>query len=200
MGTGMVAGTRSMLSNAVMTSNESRTMRTISGTFNQGARRAWILSAAILSVSATTFTARAFGATIRIETPIAASVTDVWAAVRDVGAVSTRLAPGFVVDTRLEDGIRTVRFANGAVVRERIISIDDASHRLGYSAIDGLPAFHFASIEVVPDKDGCRLIWTADVLPDSVAARIRALMEEGLVVMKSTLETAAATSQRRTGR
>jgi hypothetical protein len=175
-------------------------MRNIGGTFNQGARRTWILSAAILSISATIFTAKAFGTTIRVETPIAASVTDVWAAVRDVGAVSTRLAPGFVVDTRLEDGVRTVRFANGAVVRERIVSIDDGIHRLGYSAIDGLPAFHFASIEVVADKGGCKLIWTADVLPDSVTARIRALMEEGLVAMKSTLESAASTSQKRTGR
>jgi hypothetical protein len=174
-------------------------MRIIGGTFNQGARRRWILSAAILSISATIFTARAFGAAIRVETPIAASVTDVWAAVCDVGAVSTRLAPGFVVDTRLEDGVRTVRFANG-VVRERIVSIDDGIHRLGYSAIDGLPTFHFASIEVVADKDGCKLIWTADVLPDSVAARIRALMEEGRVTMKSTLESAAPTSQKRTGR
>jgi hypothetical protein len=131
-----------------------------------------------------------------VETPIAASVTEVWAAVRDVGAVSTRLAPGFVVDTRLEDAVRTVRFANGAVVRERIVSIDDGIHRLGYSAIDGLPAFHFASIEVVADKGGCKLIWTTDVLPDSVAARIRALMEQGLVAMKSTLERAASTSQK----
>jgi hypothetical protein len=47
--------------------------------------------------------------------------TKVWASVRDVGALSTRLAPGFVVDTRLEGDVRTVTFANGAVVRERIV-------------------------------------------------------------------------------
>jgi hypothetical protein len=142
------------------------------------------------------FSRAAVGATIRIETPVAASVSDVWAAVRDVGAVSTRLAPGFVVDTRLEGAVRTVTFANGAVVREKIVSIDDAIHRLGYSVIDGLPAFHFASIEVVPNRRGCKLIWTADVLPDSVEGKIRVLMVEGLVVMKKTLEAAVSTSRK----
>jgi Polyketide cyclase / dehydrase and lipid transport len=174
-------------------------MRNISGGIFWDVRRTWVLSTALLSLSATLVTAKAFSATIRIETPIAASVTDVWSAVRDVGAVSSRLAPGFVVESRIEDDLRTIRFANGAVVHERIVSIDDGMHRLGYSVIDGLPAFHFASIEVVSDKAGSKLIWTADVLPDAVTARIRTLMEEGLATIKSTLETARATSEKRRG-
>jgi hypothetical protein len=173
-------------------------MRT-SGCFYWHGTRASMLSAALLAVSAVMLPGKAASTTIRIETPIAASVTKVWASVRDVGAVSTRLAPGFVVDTRLEGDVRTVTFANGAVVRERIVSIDDSIHRLGYSAIDGLPTFHFASIEVMSNRQGCTLIWTADVLPNSVEPRIRTLMEQGLAAMKKTLETAAA-SETRTGR
>ena len=42
-------------------------------------------------------------ASIRKEFLIEAHSEDVWAAVRDVGALHTRLAPGFVVDTRLEE-------------------------------------------------------------------------------------------------
>lgn len=41
----------------------------------------------------------------------------VWDAARDVGALHTRLVPGFAVDTQLEEGARIVTFANG-VVRE----------------------------------------------------------------------------------
>jgi hypothetical protein len=54
----------------------------------------------------------------------------VWEAVRDVGAVHTRLAPGFVVDTRLEADTRVVTFANGLVARELIVDIDDDARRL----------------------------------------------------------------------
>ena len=37
--------------------------------------------------------------TIRREIPIAASPEAVWSVIQDIGAVHTRLAPGFVVDT-----------------------------------------------------------------------------------------------------
>ena len=56
-------------------------------------------------------------ASIRKEILIAARPETVWAAIRDVGAVHTRLAPGFVVDSRLEGETRVVTFANGFVVR-----------------------------------------------------------------------------------
>jgi hypothetical protein len=151
-------------------------------------------------VLATIHSEGAVCATIRLETSIVAPSTEVWAAIRDVGAVSTRLAPGFIAETRLEGDVRTVTFAGGTVVREKIVSIDDTLHRLGYSALDGLPTFHFASIEVVADGRGCRLVWTADVLPDSAEARIRALMEQGLAVMKKTLEAHAAETHPRAGR
>ena len=36
----------------------------------------------------------------------------------------TRLVPGFVVDTRLEDGARVVTFGNGLVARELIVDND----------------------------------------------------------------------------
>jgi hypothetical protein len=57
-------------------------------------------------------------ATIRKEISIAARAEEVWDAVRDVGALHTRLVPGFVIDTRLEPGARIVTFANGMVARE----------------------------------------------------------------------------------
>ena len=58
-------------------------------------------------------------ATLHHEITIQARAEDVWDAVRDVGALHTRLVPGFVKDTRLEPGaIRVVTFGNGVVVRE----------------------------------------------------------------------------------
>ena len=50
-------------------------------------------------------------ASIREEMVIDASPDAVWDALRDVGALHTRLVPGFVTDTRLEPGARVVTFA-----------------------------------------------------------------------------------------
>jgi Glyoxalase-like domain len=59
-----------------------------------------------------------------------ASVDAAWSAIRDIGALHTRLVPGFVTDTIVEDDARIVTFANGMVIREPIISIDDEPTRL----------------------------------------------------------------------
>ena len=45
-------------------------------------------------------------ASIRHEVMIEAAADKVWDAVRDVGAIHTRLAPDFVTDTKLEPGAR----------------------------------------------------------------------------------------------
>jgi len=70
-------------------------------------------------------------ASIRQEILIEATPEQVWAAVRDVGAVHLRLVPGQVVDTGLEGDTRTLTFANGAVVRELIVAVDDEARRPG---------------------------------------------------------------------
>jgi hypothetical protein len=51
-------------------------------------------------------------ASIRKEIRIDARSEDVWDAIRDVGAIHRRLAPGFVVDTKLEGDARIVTHAS----------------------------------------------------------------------------------------
>src|SRR4051794_8802906 len=58
-------------------------------------------------------------ASIQKERTIEASPDEVWAALRDWGALHERLVPGFVVDTQLDGEDRIVTFFNGAVARER---------------------------------------------------------------------------------
>ena len=128
-------------------------------------------------------------ASIRTEISIDAHPDVVWDAVRDVGALHQRLVPGFVVDTRLEDGARIVTFASGLVVRELIVDLDDRTRRLAWAARGGRLAHHNASAQVLADGDGrTRLVWIADLLPDEVAGDVRAMMEHGAAVMKKTLE------------
>ena len=117
---------------------------------------------------------------------------DVWAAIRDIGALHTRLVPGFVVGTRLEPGVRVVTFGNGMVVREPIVAIDDNARRLVWSAEGGRTTHYNASIQVFAEGEGkTRVVWIADFLPDAVAGDISAAMNIGAAVMKKTLDRLA---------
>jgi carbon monoxide dehydrogenase subunit G len=128
-------------------------------------------------------------ASIHKEILIEARPENVWAAVRDVGAIHQRLAPGFVTDTRLEGDIRVVTFANGMTARELIVDIDDAARRLVWSVIEGRPRHHNASMQIFADGEGAsRVVWIADLLPNELANPIGAMIEQGLGAMKRKLE------------
>src|SRR5947209_14139628 len=90
-------------------------------------------------------------ACIRKEILLDASAENVWAALRDVGALHTRLVPGFVVDTRLEGDARIVTFGNGMVVRELIVDVDDEARRLVWAVVGGRFTHHNASAQVFAD-------------------------------------------------
>lgn len=130
-------------------------------------------------------------ASIRKEIAVEAPADRVWDAIRDVGAVHTRLARGMVRDTRLDGDSRLVTFANGETVRERIVDIDDRSRRLAYAVVGWRTTHHHASFEVVTDGESrSRVIWVADLLPDELAGLVDGLMERGSAAIKATLEAA----------
>src|SRR6202011_3410886 len=109
-------------------------------------------------------------ASIHKEIHVRARPDQVWSALRDVGALHTRLVPGFVVDTRLEPGERVVTFGNGMVVREPIVDIDDHTRRVVWAAIGGPLTHYNASAQVFADADGqTRVVWIADFLPNEAA-------------------------------
>ena len=113
----------------------------------------------------------------------------VWDAIRDVGALHTRLVPGFVVDTRLEPGARVVTFGNGMVVTEPIVDIDEGARRLVWGAIGGPLTHYNGSVQVFHEVGGrSRVVWTADFLPHEAADQIGAMIDQGMSVMKRTLD------------
>jgi carbon monoxide dehydrogenase subunit G len=128
-------------------------------------------------------------ASIHREVRIAAAPEQVWAALRDVGAIHRRLAPGFVTDVALEEGARVVTFGNGMVARELIVDLDEDRRRLVWSVVGGRMSHHNASAQVLEDgAGGSRFLWIADLLPHELAPAIAAMMEQGLAVIKETLE------------
>jgi carbon monoxide dehydrogenase subunit G len=131
-------------------------------------------------------------ASITKEIPIDADPHHVWAAVRDFGAVHRRLAPGFVLDARLDDDARIVTFANGTVACELLVDCDDARRRLVYAVISERVKHYNASVQVLDDGDGrSRLIWIVDLLPNEIAPYIGGQMEQAAVAMTKALTTKA---------
>jgi len=129
-------------------------------------------------------------ATIYKEIEIHASPQRVWEALSDVGALHTRLAAGFVADTRMDGNTRVVTFANGMVAREEIVAVDDAARRVVW-AILGQQFHHYnGAAQVFDHANGSRFVWTTDLLPDELAPNVDTMMTAGIAAIKKTIEDA----------
>lgn len=129
-------------------------------------------------------------ASIRKEMHLAAPLEKVWQALADFQNVHTRLAPGFVVDSKpAGDSARIITFANGSVVKETLVTLDEKRHRLVYVVSSERISHHNASAELVAEGTAhCRFVWTTDVLPNEIAPYIDAQMAEGANAMQVALE------------
>ena len=130
-------------------------------------------------------------ATLRKEIALEADPSDVWSALRDFGAVHTRVAPGFLTTLEMNEGDRIVTFFNGMVARERLVTLDDAERRLVYAVVEGRASHYNAAVQILPEGDGrSRLVWTVDLLPDDLAPAIGGMMDHAAGIMKKTLDAA----------
>ena len=129
-------------------------------------------------------------ASIRREVNVSVAADAAWDAIRDVGALHTRLVKGFVTDCKMDGSdARIVTFANGMVARELIVDVNQEDRRLAWSAVGGRLSHHNASVQVFTDGEGrCRLVWIADLLPSELEPKVAAMIEQGLAAMKRTLE------------
>jgi hypothetical protein len=131
-------------------------------------------------------------ASIRQTATIDIDADKAWEVLRRVGEPHKLFAP-VLVDGHLEGDIRTVHFANGMVVRERIIDVDDQQRRVAYSVLDGPGmTYHHASMQVVDAGPGrCQFIWITDFLPVDVGKNLTPLIEQGTSALKKNLESGA---------
>ncbi|HXA46684.1 MAG TPA: SRPBCC family protein [Burkholderiaceae bacterium] len=127
-------------------------------------------------------------ASIHRDILIDAPPEQVWDAARDIGALHTRLVPGFVVDTQVEEGARIVTFGNGMVIRELIIDVSDDRRRIAWAAVGTAMTHYSASFQVFSENGHTRGTWIADLLPNEVAPNVSEMMEQGLLAMKRSME------------
>jgi len=132
-------------------------------------------------------------ATLRKQIDVTAPPAAAWAAVREFGALHQRLVPGFVKDCVLEQegAVRLLTFGNGMQVRERLVTRDDATRRLVYTTEGGKASHYNAVVEVFEGVGGgSRLVWTIDLLPDTIAPLIDGMMGMGAQAMQGALKAA----------
>lgn len=127
-------------------------------------------------------------ASIHKEVLVAAPAEEVWAALRDV-ANPHRLFRGVLADARMEGDTCVVTFADGLVVRERIVALDDGRRRVAYAALREGLVHHSASMQVFAEGAGSsRFVWISDVLPGEAAASFEPLVDQGVAALKQALE------------
>lgn len=133
--------------------------------------------------------------TIRTEIEIDAPAEHVWDALRDFGGLVERLVPGYVINAELEGDTRLITFHDGVVVRERLVAIEEEAHRLVYTTTEeplGLD-HHSASCQVLDEGDSrSRFVWIVDLLPDQFGPTLSGRMQEGIEVIKKTMESTVA--------
>ena len=129
-------------------------------------------------------------ATLRRQIALNAPASTVWSALRDFGAVHIRVAPGFLTKLDMDKDDRIVTFFNGMVARERLVTADDENCRLVYSVVEGRASHYNAAVQVFPEGDGSRLVWTIDLLPNDLAPAIGGMMDHATGFMKKALEAA----------
>ena len=126
-------------------------------------------------------------ASITKDISLAVDAGTAWEAIRDVGRPHL-VFRGVLTDAHLDGDVRVVTFANGMVVRERIVDVDDTARRLAYSVVDGPFTHHHATFTVTDAPGGTsRLTWVADLLPDEVAPMVEDLMDQGASAAAATL-------------
>jgi hypothetical protein len=115
-----------------------------------------------------------------------------WAALREVGRAHVLFSPVLTAGS-IEGDIRTVTFANGMVLQERLLDVDDARRRVAYAVLNGPGMeYHHASMHIAEDGDSrCRFVWTTDAHPPDVIAKITPLITQGAQALKQNLESGA---------
>ena len=84
-------------------------------------------------------------------------------------------------------------FVNGMVLREPIVTLDDESRRLVWTAEGGRARHYNAALQVSELGDGLTsVVCTADFLPDDASCFLSKAIEAGMAAMQRSLDKLAA--------
>lgn len=115
-----------------------------------------------------------------------------WATLRDSRNIA-RVFAGVLADVQVDGDLRSVTFANGNVIQERIVTVDDARMRVAYTVCGPNFEHYAASMQIVADAlepdARCRFVWVIDFLPDERRALVEPLMDAGCAAAARNLKS-----------
>ena len=126
-------------------------------------------------------------ATVILEKDLSCSAEKAWSLLADFTAPHKAFAD-VLTDARAEEGGRVVTFANGAMIHEKLVTLDPARRRVVYSAYGGRFTHHSAAVQIVESGKGCRFVWIIDLLPDDAEPLVRGLMQQGAEAFAKTAQ------------
>jgi hypothetical protein len=127
-------------------------------------------------------------ATVRHHVRIAAAPNDVWKVVSDAASIANWFPP-IATSVATPTG-RIVTLADGTEIAEDTITNDDDLRRFQYAIRSGLPLeHHIGTLDVLEDGAGTLVVYSADVLPDSLGPTFTAVMGEGIVGLREYCES-----------
>jgi carbon monoxide dehydrogenase subunit G len=102
-----------------------------------------------------------------VDVTVNAAPDAVWEKVGDFGGLGA-FFPG--IDSFRLEGDDSIIGMFGMEIRERLVARDDATRRITYSVVDGVPIdSHEATITVEPEGEGSKVTWAYAVTPDEMA-------------------------------
>ena len=69
------------------------------------------------------------------------------------------------------------------MLKSLVVTKDDALRRFQYRFVEGMPLpvdFHLGAVDVLPDADGTRVIYSQEILPEALAPIVERAVSEGI--------------------
>ncbi|MFF4655472.1 SRPBCC family protein [Streptomyces sp. NPDC001381] len=119
-------------------------------------------------------------ATFRFDTRVAHDPDRVWAVLTDVSMIPQWFP---AVQEAHFDGTHRRLTTAESTLKSLVVTKDDALRRFQYRFVEGMPQsidFHLGTIDVLPDADGSRVVYSQEILPEALAPIVERAVREGI--------------------
>ncbi|MCI3270689.1 MULTISPECIES: SRPBCC family protein [Streptomyces] len=119
-------------------------------------------------------------ATLRFDTRVEQDPDRVWTVLTDVRTIPDWFPA--VLEARFDGEYRHLRTPEGTL-KALVVTKNDELRRFQYRFVEGLPSpieYHLGTIDVLPDGDGSRVVYSQEILPQNLAPIVERAVGEGI--------------------